>query len=459
MAKTDTRANLQMFRELPDPGNVANGKRIYQAWRGSNKFFCGGRLVFGPDVRSLLLTLILILAPIAIFCVFVGRHLMKDFPHHSGIAIMVVAVTATCGVLVLLLLTSGRDPGIIPRNNHPPEPEEEGTSSSDWNGRQTPKLRLPRTKDVIVNGVAVKIKYCDTCMLYRPPRCSHCSICNNCVERFDHHCPWVGQCIGRRNYRYFFMFVLSTTLLCFFVFAMCALQIKKVMYHDSPHTIWRALQRSPASAFLMAYAFLATWFVGGLTTFHLYLMATNQTTYENFRYRYDNKVNPYDQGPARNVKEILCSGIPQSKVNFRAKVEAKATVFGNLNAKPKEIIDAFSPNNMKPYSNVEMGAKSSWVPTALDDFVHDRNVPHNNYGGFNKQIRHTYEDDFMEGLDDSLSHERGDVRNSVAYPRHSSLGRQSGIWEVSPGMLLPTPVSRGQGNHKSPAAIPPHRYK
>lgn len=97
--------------------------------------------------------------------------------------------------MVLLLLTSGRDPGIIPRNAHPPEPEGYD-GSTEVGGTQTPQLRLPRIKEVEVNGVNVKIKYCDTCMLYRPPRCSHCSICNNCVERFDHHCPWVGQCIG-----------------------------------------------------------------------------------------------------------------------------------------------------------------------------------------------------------------------------------------------------------------------
>lgn len=98
-------------------------------------------------------------------------------------------------MLVLLLSTSGRDPGIIPRNAHPPEPEGlEGCL--DVGAGQTPQLRLPRIREVEVNGIAVKVKYCDTCMLYRPPRCSHCSICNNCVERFDHHCPWVGQCIG-----------------------------------------------------------------------------------------------------------------------------------------------------------------------------------------------------------------------------------------------------------------------
>ena len=97
--------------------------------------------------------------------------------------------------LVLLLLTSGRDPGIIPRNAHPPEPEG-FDGSADVGSGQTPQLRLPRVKEVEFNGMTVKVKYCDTCMLYRPPRCSHCSICNNCVERFDHHCPWVGQCIG-----------------------------------------------------------------------------------------------------------------------------------------------------------------------------------------------------------------------------------------------------------------------
>lgn len=58
-------------------------------------FFLQGRFIFGPDVRSLALTIFLIVAPVAVFCVFVARHLMDDFPHHLGISIMVVVIAFT----------------------------------------------------------------------------------------------------------------------------------------------------------------------------------------------------------------------------------------------------------------------------------------------------------------------------------------------------------------------------
>lgn len=423
-----------------DPDKNMAGKRVYQVWKGSNRFFLNGRLIFGPDVRSLLATIILIVTPIVIFCVFVARHLMDEFSHHAGIAIMVIAVVHTFGVLVLLLLTSGRDPGIVPRNLHPPEAEEEVISQSDWSGGQTPGSRLPRTKDIIVNGVVVKVKYCDTCMLYRPPRCSHCSICNNCVERFDHHCPWVGQCIGRRNYPHFFMFVFSSTILCFYIFAMCGLFIKKLMEGDPPHTVWKALQRSPASAFLMAFAFLATWFVGGLTVFHMYLTSTNQTTYENFRYRYDNKANPFNQGVVHNFREILCSRIPPSKNKFRAKVQQDASNYA-------------VPNDTKGCGDVELGGKAGWTSVVGSEVTQEVHGQSGNNGCVSKEMKQGYEDAFAEALGRSIPNEGRDIRSGVN-PRRSSWGRRSGNWEISPEILALSSGVGEEGSHGNGQSTP-----
>ncbi|KAG8648403.1 probable protein S-acyltransferase 6 isoform X2 [Manihot esculenta] len=338
--------------------NNGPGLRVYQAWRGNNIFCLGGRVIFGPDVRSLFLTVFMIATPVILFCTFVSHELINEFHHHLGNLIDVICAIFT--VMFLLFITSSQDPGIIPRNLHPPD-EDGSTISTDWPAIHGGGSSLPPMKDVLVNGIVVKVKYCQTCMLYRPPRCSHCSICNNCVERFDHHCPWVGQCIGKRNYRFFFMFVSSTTMLCLYVFTFCWVNVRKIMEaYDCNH--WRALLKSPFSGILILYTFVCAWFVGGLTAFHLYLICTNQTTYENFRYRYDGKTNPYNLGFLRNIIEVFLTKIPKSKNNFREKIKAEPY---SVYATSMSLGHSLSPEVPKTSFDVEAGKRQA---VADEDF-------------------------------------------------------------------------------------------
>ena len=51
---------------------------------------------------------------------------------------------------------------------------------------------------------------CPDCVVVRLPRSRHCQFCNKCVEKFDHHCPWINNCIGGKNLGWFLLFVFIT---------------------------------------------------------------------------------------------------------------------------------------------------------------------------------------------------------------------------------------------------------
>ncbi|XP_060074136.1 palmitoyltransferase ZDHHC8-like [Ylistrum balloti] len=223
----------------------------------------------------------LLLGASGLFFAFICPYLLHQFslaiPIYQGI--LCLFVIANFGLATFM------DPGIYPSAH------EDEARDDDF--------RTPLYKNVEIKGITVRMKWCTTCQFYRPPRCSHCSVCNKCIETFDHHCPWVNNCIGRRNYRYFFLFLGSLFIHMISIFSLSLLYILNHKNNLSNVGCIVAMIDMIIIGLLLVP-------VGGLTGFHLVLVSRGRTTNEQVTGKFKGGHNPFTRGCSDNCKYTLC---------------------------------------------------------------------------------------------------------------------------------------------------------
>ena len=164
------------------------GDGALQHFGGRNVLCLRGLCVLGPpdSYKTVTATVLLITGPTAVFLAIPGAGLWQQ-----GYGLVPVGCGVVAAVTLASLWTAATtDPGILPRWPRP-RPED---GAVDQDGVP---LILPMLHDFSLGGATHQLKLCSTCNIYRSPRVSHCSECDNCVLDLDHHCPWVGACIGR----------------------------------------------------------------------------------------------------------------------------------------------------------------------------------------------------------------------------------------------------------------------
>jgi palmitoyltransferase ZDHHC9/14/18 len=108
-------------------------------------------------------------------------------------------------------MTRLTDPGIIPPSETPNSEEistdllvVDSPSEEIQNEKNSDEEKLE--EDSEISEFIGEKKFCQTCNVVKPPRSSHCSRCNRCIENFDRmyqlihfidHCPWTYVLISK----------------------------------------------------------------------------------------------------------------------------------------------------------------------------------------------------------------------------------------------------------------------
>ncbi|KAL5557436.1 hypothetical protein UlMin_039672 [Ulmus minor] len=159
--------------------------------------------------------------------------------------------------------------------------------------------------DMYPPGTSIRTLTCAYCNVEQPPRAKHCHDCDKCVLQFDHHCVWLGTCIGQCNHCKFWWYICEETALCLWT------GILYISYLKS--NLERAWWKVGIMILLLIILSIAFLFLLLLLIFHSYLVLTNQTTFELVRRRripylrgVAGRVHPFSEGVCKNLYNFCC---------------------------------------------------------------------------------------------------------------------------------------------------------
>ena len=264
---------------------------------GNNKIICNNKLLLGNKYYHIIISFILITIP-AILYIFT---MLKIFSS-SSITLAIITIIFYIPIITFLFIGACSDPGLVERNNE---------YAFYDNRKSVIKMNI--------KGHMANLNYCYTCFHFRPPRTSHCAECDNCVENFDHHCLWLGTCVGKRNYKYFFYLLSLTSVLCFMVVissVIFLIEFFKNYFKEKDNDILLIIICLCVVGFT-ALMFLL-FFLIKLLFLHTYLVSAGLNFYEFIKKNYlvTLERKPYSRGCLRNIKNRLFKRVPTSKLNL-----------------------------------------------------------------------------------------------------------------------------------------------
>ncbi|CAG9331522.1 unnamed protein product [Blepharisma stoltei] len=293
-------SKIQIFLSIPI---IIMGK-AYFLWPGTHKFYCDGRIMVGSDWHRPLITLLIHVTSGIIVIIFPLKNL--DEKYFFSIIFGSIIIIST----VFLILTSLTNPGYIPKQIPPFAFGPKYAPTLSFSMQLEPsKIAALDSKgfSIINNGRMILLKNCKSCFIARPPRATHCPECNLCVEKFDHHCPWLGNCIGKRNYHYFVCYIFFTTISSWFGLVICIIFIVK--YFVNPHELQSVeyLMGIVVSTLYILSSIVFIHFLTGLLFYHLFLVITNQTTYEHIKKAWKSfGISPFSKSKFQNFNTAIC---------------------------------------------------------------------------------------------------------------------------------------------------------